>query len=420
MSVSLFIQNTYYVINLDSSSLHAYPAYQSVRDEINRRMSPLSGGTDWQQVDQHCEWLAKGPGVDLLMASYWTVANLKTQGLEAFANGLELLNAIVSMLPPAGNNKVSSGRKDSLDWVNARAVQELKALRPDISLLRALYRCERYCDQLHRMIALKQPQHAVNFEGIGFALFEHIDRLEAQLYTTKTEPALQGAVSQDIPQPSRRRSWFRWGMAGALLVFIAVSGVLAYQWQYCWLYFHVERVVDVATLKQKDIAMWQSPLIKNDVVEMLTQSVRRKLNRENGSKAQRLEQDLDAMEHLYPEEAIPLRQLVDSQQQSAIDGVDEMVTRFTDIRTRVANVVAQHRGQRDYPTLHSLEKYAVSLSPVYGRVEYIERLLEDGKMDEAQQEFAILTQRLDDLGWKWAALEQQMSSQVEYRLKSTR
>lgn len=412
MSVSLFIQNTYYVINLDSPSLRAYPAYQSVRDEINRRMSPLSGGTDWQQVNHHCEWLAKGPGVDLLMASYWAVANLKTQGLEAFANGLELLNAIVSMLPQATDNKVSSGRKDSLDWVNARAVQELKALRPDISLLRALYRCERYCDQLHRMIALKQPQHAVNFEGIGFALFEHIDRLEAQLYTTKIEPMPPVVVPQDTSQPPQRRSWLRWGMAGALLVFIAVSGVLVYQWQHRWSYFHVERVIDVEALKQQsNIEAWQSPVIKDDVVGMLTQSVHNKLAMGLGNKAQWLEQDLEAMEHLYPEDAVPLRQLVDSQQQSAIDGVDGMVTRFTDIRTRVANVVAQHQGQRDYPALHSLEKYAVSLSPVYGRVEYIERLLEDGKMDEAQQEFAILTQRLDDLGWKWGALEQQLTTQ---------
>ncbi|MCQ9087106.1 type VI secretion system ImpA family N-terminal domain-containing protein [Vibrio alginolyticus] len=412
MSVSLFIQNTYYVINLDSPSLRAYPAYQCVRDEINRRMSPLSGGTDWQQVNHHCEWLAKGPGVDLLMASYWAVANLKTQGLEAFANGLELLNAIVSMLPQATDNRISSGRKDSLDWVNARAVQELKALRPDISLLRALYRCERYCDQLHRMIALKQPQHAVNFEGVGFALFEHIDRLEAQLYTTKTEPAPQVAVPQNTPQPPKRRSWFRWGMTGTLLVLTAVSGILAYQWQHHWSYFHVERVIDVAALKQQsNIEAWQSPVIKNDVMGMLTQSVHNKLAMGLGNKAQWLEQDLEAMEHLYPEDAAPLRQLIDSQQQSAIDGVDGMVTRFTDIRTRVANVVAQHQGQRDYPALHSLEKYAVSLSPVYGRVEYIERLLEDGKMDEAQQEFAILTQRLDDLGWKWGALEQQLTTQ---------
>ncbi len=417
MSVSLFIQNTYYVINLDSPSLRAYPAYQSVRDEINRRMSPLSGGTDWQQVNHHCEWLAKGPGVDLLMASYWAVANLKTQGLEALANGLELLNAIVSMLPQASDNKVSSGRKDSLDWVNARAVQELKALRPDISLLRALYRCERYCDQLHRMIALKQPQHAVNFEGIGFALFEHIDRLEAQLYTTKTESEQQAV----LPQLPLRRSWLRWGMTGTLLVLIAVSGVLAYQWQHRWQYFHVERVLDVAALKQQqNIDVWQSPVIKDDVVGMLTQSVHYKLGMGLGNKAQWIAQDLDVMEHLYPEDAAPLRKMVHWQQQSAINDVDEMVARFTDIRTRVANVVAQHQGQRDYPALHSLEKYAVSLSPVYGRVEYIERLLKEGKVDEAQQEFTILTRRLDDLGWKWTTLEQQMPSQDVSTLKAIR
>ncbi|WP_219079218.1 type VI secretion system ImpA family N-terminal domain-containing protein [Vibrio parahaemolyticus] len=91
--------NTYYIITLDSPALRAYPAYEAVREEINRRLSPLSGGVDWAQIKTHCEWLAKGPGIDLLMAGYWTIASLKTQGLPGLANGVELINAIVSMLP---------------------------------------------------------------------------------------------------------------------------------------------------------------------------------------------------------------------------------------------------------------------------------------------------------------------------------
>ncbi|MDF4896941.1 hypothetical protein P3584_24645, partial [Vibrio parahaemolyticus] len=59
-----------------------------------------------------------------------------------------------------------------------------------------------------------------------------------------------------------------------------------------------------------------------------------------------------------------------------------------------------------YSSLATMETYAVSLSPVYGRIEYIERLLRQGQQADAEQEFDILTERLKDLHWKLDALQQ--------------
>lgn len=56
----------------------------------------------------------------------------------------------------------------------------------------------------------------------------------------------------------------------------------------------------------------------------------------------------------------------------------------------------------------SLEEFAVSLSPIYGRVDYVQGLLEQGDIPNAQKEFAILKQRLDSLSWKMAELELRM------------
>lgn len=402
MSVSLFIQNTYYMITLDSSVLRGYPAYEAVREEINRRLSPLSGGVDWQQVKTHCEWLAKGPGIDLLMAGYWTIASLKTQGLSGLANGVELMNAIVSMLPE-GDAKTACGRKDILEWVNARAVEEVKALKPDMESLRALYRCERYCEQLHRMMDRKQPSFPVNFESIGFALFEHIDRLETQHYTAS--PTTVSETTQPIAvKNTRSSSWRRWGVRlGGIFIIVAMIG--AYQWQHYWQYFQFERVIDVAKLTNSNhVGMWQQPFIKDEILETLRTLTQTQFVTDVKKPSSRVEQSLVRASVFYPEEVKALRQQMSDARDLAVKHVDERVSRFRDIRTDVANMASQYKGTKAYRPLHSLENYVIGLSPVYGRVGYIERLLKEGKASQAREEFAVLTQRLDDLNWKLGAL----------------
>ncbi|AYO02915.1 type VI secretion system ImpA family N-terminal domain-containing protein [Vibrio parahaemolyticus] len=403
MSVSLFIQNTYYIITLDSPALRAYPAYEAVREEINRRLSPLSGGVDWAQIKTHCEWLAKGPGIDLLMAGYWTIASLKTQGLPGLANGVELINAIVSMLPE-GDTKTASGRKDILEWVNARAVEEVKALKPDMESLRALYRCERYCEQLHRMTERKQPSLPVNFESIGFALFEHIDRLETQRYTASSTMVLPEAAPHATVKNVRSSSWRRWAVRlGGIFIIAAMMGT--YQWQHYWQYFQFERVIDVAKLSNSNhVGMWQQPFIKNEVLETLRALTQTQFATDVKKPSSRVEQSLVRASVFYPEEVKALRQQMSDVRDSAIKHVDERVSRFREIRTDVANMASQYKGTKAYRPLHSIENYVIGLSPVYGRVGYIERLLKEGKASQAREEFAVLTQRLDDLNWKLGAL----------------
>ncbi|HBC3509029.1 TPA: type VI secretion system ImpA family N-terminal domain-containing protein [Vibrio parahaemolyticus] len=407
MSVSLFIQNTYYVIALEPQALKTYAAYEAVRAEINRRTSPLSGGVDWHQVKTQCEWLAKGPGIDLLMAGYWAVANMKVQGLSGLANGLELLNAVVSMLPD-GDCKIAKGRKDILEWVNARVVEELKVLKPNVDRLRDLYRCERYCDQLHQMMQLKQPTLAVNFESIGFALFEHVDRLEAKWYTTPPSCRVEETQEPSLPLPSR--SWRKQGLFWGLAVFISVCVGLVYQWNHQWQYFHFERVLDIESLAEQTAI---PPFIKEDMATLLVKDIDVHLNQEFGVQKRQIESILTAFERLSPLQAQSVRQNVLSQQASAIQRVDERVERFQDTRTRVANVVGQYKGMPQYQVLHSLETYAISLSPVYGRIGYIERLMKENKREDAQKELDILTGRLNDVSWKWAQLHREMSSKKQ-------
>ncbi len=62
-------------------------------------------------------------------------------------------------------------------------VQELKALKPTYESLRDLYRAERHCELLHQLFEQQQTEYKVDFEGVRFALFEHIDRIETPYHS---------------------------------------------------------------------------------------------------------------------------------------------------------------------------------------------------------------------------------------------
>lgn len=178
---------------------------------------------------------------------------------------------------------------------------------------------------------------------------------------------------------------------------------MAYQWQY----FHFERVVDVARLAQQDRSeVWQPSVVKHDVVAQLTQTIAEDLNRGVGDNISHAQQALVTLERLYPEEAQPVSDMFHHTQHSSLARADEMVERFSHVRTQVANMAKQYKGTAGYSSLATMETYAVSLSPVYGRIEYIERLLRQGQQADAEQEFDILTERLKDLHWKLDALQQ--------------
>lgn len=135
MSNVIFIDNVCYRLTNDSEEIRGLEPYAKVREEINRRFNPIAGGTDWAVVKEYCEQLACNQGMDFLICGYYAVACLKTQGLAGYATGMELMSA---SLANQGECDVKSAkvRKEILDWVNARVVQELKALKPTYESLR--------------------------------------------------------------------------------------------------------------------------------------------------------------------------------------------------------------------------------------------------------------------------------------------
>ncbi|ENM5786535.1 ImpA family type VI secretion system protein [Vibrio metoecus] len=410
MSNIIFIDSVCYRLTNDSEEIRGLEPYAKVREEINRRFNPIAGGTDWEVVKEYCEQLACNQGMDFLICGYYAVACLKTQGLAGYATGMELMSA---SLANQGECDVKSAkvRKEILDWVNARVVQELKALKPTHESLRDLYRAERHCERLHQLFEQQQTEYKVDFEGVGFALFEHIDRIETQYHSLLKK--------QEKVQPPKLKFWQR---GYGLCMFGAVGlalGVTAGYWAWPWFYTtpyaqpqlvtvlnHAEQAQAlIRESSQSERERWQ-----RDLVPLYRSTLEQNLAASFSEPKQQAISQLSLLRTLYPdnEQVNTLSQTFSLQQQAALEQTALFVAKFSEIRTKMANIaLLAKRGKwaELEKQTKSLEEFAVSLSPIYGRVDYVQGLLEQGDIPNAQKEFAILKQRLDSLSWKIAELE---------------
>ena len=89
----IYIENKRFYIESDSSQIRDEERYCAIKDSINRRAAISKSRFDWGGVYTDAESLAEAVGIDLIMASYFTVAAFKTQGFRGFANGLALINS---------------------------------------------------------------------------------------------------------------------------------------------------------------------------------------------------------------------------------------------------------------------------------------------------------------------------------------
>jgi type VI secretion system protein VasL len=92
----------------------------------------------------------------------------------------------------------------------------------------------------------------------------------------------------------------------------------------------------------------------------------------------------------------------------------EQTHRFLLARTRAANIrlEAKHSDLEKLRTLtEGLEDYAISLSPLIGRIDYIDTLIHDGHIAQAKTEAAILDTRLNALLLKAGELRQRLDEE---------
>lgn len=423
MQNTIFLDNHYYHLTDDPHKIRDLADYETVREQLNRGYNPLAGGPNWEEVHTCCMRLAKGPGLDFLMTAYFTLASLKVQGLSGYANGLELLTAHVSQRGEP-SSKQASAHKDIIDWVNTRVAKELKELKPDYAALRDLYRAERYCERLHQLLEQQQPSQIVDFESVGFALFEHIDRIEARYHTLmkrqdKEVQAQQATIS---------RQRYYWSLivaciVGGLLVIGAWYGYQNLAWFHKNDYATSQSVPILqssaqAKRYQKQVSKTQLERWKHDVVPLYSTSIKQHMSASMLSHPWRAQQEMAVLNTLYPgsSQVAELNNELHKTQQDALAQTERFIERFKQIRTTMANVsLMAKKGHLHALQQHTqdLENFAVSLSPIYGRVDYVQTLIKRGEMDKANKEFLVLKQRLTSLSWQMLQLRQRLRPEAQ-------
>ncbi|OLQ90617.1 type VI secretion protein [Vibrio panuliri] len=414
MSKTVLLDQVVYHITPDSQSIRNREEYQKVRDEINGRFNPLSGGTQWLEVHHACEQLAKGPGIDLLMCGYLTVAKLKIEGLSGYANGLELLMQCLTILPEP-DSKTAKKRKEVLSWVNSKVLPELKQLKPTQEQLRALYRCENMCDRIHQWMALQQPDVSVDFDGVGYVLFEHIDHIETRYHTAIKRQDKQSKSAGYITPKRHRLSLLATGLLTTMTSLTAL-----------WLYYNpnvfnpypFQQTVTTPVLTQSNLDDYLANTkparvlaVQSELVPLYQMAIEANSHVSVEQPYLKAIEQLNVLQALYAND-VQVEQIghkLQKNQHEAIEQADQFVARFSEMRTRMANIALLAKNQRWSQVANetkSLEEFAVSLSPIYGRVGYVETLIANDQQQLAMEEFEELKRRLNHLSWKVVQLQQ--------------
>lgn len=401
----------------NESQLRDSPTYQKIRSEINRRNIPLSGGTDWENVRLLCERIGSSEGVDLLVAVYYTVAAIKTQGLNGLAVGLELQAALIKKF---GGNSIFPAvrRAELLTWMIGKIGPEIRSLKPSVRQLRELYRCERACHSLHNQFNLLQPDQIPDLDMVAFTIFEYIDQLE-----TNAEIA-QPKIIEITP----KFSWKQRVLPYAGGVCIAVSGFFGVN----YLVENLDTPASIVTIEKELPRVMATAYIetlpsiidignlnanKAEIAKLYTDQSNALINKkvtDDVKEALALESTLQA---LYPldialmEGASPIEQW----KKDMLAVVEAQYGRFSRARTNAANInlmVENDKYTQAKALAKKMEDYAISLSPVYGRAMYIEELIEQGKVETSKLELEKLLYNLKALNLKIALLENQVAKKA--------
>ncbi|PST99834.1 type VI secretion system ImpA family N-terminal domain-containing protein [Photobacterium iliopiscarium] len=416
-----FYQGRQFTFVDDESKLRNSTRYQLIRDEINRLNNPSYGKIDWDKIKMLCEDLARTDGLNFLTTLYYTTALVKERGIGGLANGLELqLAALIHLY----NNKDANLIKcaDLYRWMIARIGGELRRLEPNQSQLKDLYRCERCCKEIYELFLDVHPQHVPDLEAISYVIFEHIDYLEGNIKPIALVEEKHIDKLDDIPlelpshnnKPRIRPYWvFCLGLLLGLSVFVAkdyletTTNPLVKQ-------LTAEKL-EAQILTSEQISQLQhqySPSVfssnKSTIISLYLHQANDEINTLSGENISQALSLMDTVKQLYPNDA-----QIEQNQQYIADIRERFETqyrRFKTARTNIANLqqtMSQSRNNKMASLSEDLNDYAIGLSPVYGRIDYIEQQLINKNQPEVQKELQQLDSEIKGLELKFSQLTDQ-------------
>ncbi|CZF82691.1 type VI secretion system ImpA family N-terminal domain-containing protein [Grimontia marina] len=406
----------------NSAKLRDSSDYQKIRSEINRRFNPLAGSTDWTKVRELCEKVATEEGADLLVAIYFTVASMKTQGLSGFANGLELQVAVLRA--PEDENMPHAKRAELYRWMLGRIGEEVRAIHPSIGQLRDLYRCERALEAIDRNLSKNGGHKVDDLDVLGFSIFEHIDRLESQSKGIAIAPP---PVEAEVKKQNISALIFIGGLfvgAASLYGLLEVQGSAETPLTDLTTAGVEPKVIsleEAQSVREKygsqALKEYQAQLLPSyaDKVSILTAS---KIGDNYASGMEYA----DSLQYLFPDtpEAAQVAKSLQQWQSGLVAEFDTMNEKFETARTRAANIslyAKSGRADQVQALARGLENYAISLSPLVARISFAEKLISDGDVEKAKQELDVLDKQLKALVMKKMLVGETLSESEQLEVK---
>lgn len=394
------IQMNRFKIVDDERQLRDNDLYQQIRNEVNRRFNPLSGGCDWQKVYNDCQSLIRSSGSDLLLASYYCVAALKIEGISGLADALELEYEVLDKF---GEQSIfpAQRRLELFNWQTSRVIPELKRLNPSLEQLRDLYRCERACQALDEKIQQLQQGQIQGWDALGLNIFEQIDKLERAF----NAPSERVKVVNQATWTMR----LRWSLVGVVLAVVLGAPIAlknnSKQLSPIWAALSTQQIVPKAlTLKQgQDIAQRFShnelSAQQDKFMALYYQRIKQLNQRPVYWRSREVNALVDTLSRLYPNDSKveKLKKQYTLFDQHNLSLYRHQLDKFRQARTDFANLersFAKHNYWQAQRLAKALSGYSQSLSPVYGQMAYIEKLLEGSHVRQAREQFEQLNQRI--------------------------
>ncbi|MFM2484440.1 type VI secretion system ImpA family N-terminal domain-containing protein [Celerinatantimonas yamalensis] len=404
----------------DEKQLRDHHIYQNIRHEVNRRLNPLSGGTDWHKVYVDCQTLCHSEGSDLLVACYFAVASLKERGIAGLADALELQWAVLDKF---GTHSIfpTPRRIELLAWQTSRLLPELKRLKPEIEQLRDLYRCERTCQALDEMMQQLQDGQATSLDALGLVIFEHIDEVESQFRRTPKVP-----VDASLPVSQGRLRWALLG-AGLAIVVLAPLGLRTrtYEpsplWQRLTYPVKLPQSLSLAqgAALDRHFTHQQLEQQRTGLTALYRQRIESLINRPVYWSYEKAYALVNTIKRLYPNDSdvVDYTQQLSQARLTTQTLYQQQLSKFSQARTDFSNLqqaLVQQDMQQATRLATQLKRYSQGLSPIYGQLSYIEQLLAQHQTQKAREQLQTLNQRL----WAVQARMQQLASAAMYTPKA--
>ncbi|WP_283131932.1 type VI secretion system ImpA family N-terminal domain-containing protein [Enterovibrio norvegicus] len=399
----------------DTSRLRDSSDYQKIRSEINRRFNPLAGLTDWEKVRTLCEKVAQEEGGDLLVAIYYTVAAMKTRGLAGLANGLELQVSVLGT-GHEDNDMPAARRLELYRWMLGRIGEEVRAMRPEQGQIRELYRCERSLQAIDAFLSKQNGTKVDDLDALGFTIFEHIDRLESR--SASRAPAMP--IEVEVKKQNVNALIFFVGLAvGAVAIYLLLQlqGTRPNPTTQLTTALPEPKIITLEEAQQihqefgtEALSSHREQLLTayTDKVSVLTAST-------SGDNLLEGIELANSLAYVFPEapEVTLMNKNLQDWQEGLLAEVEELKQRFVTARTRAANLSlsAKNGNFSQVEALATgLENYAISLSPLIGRLTFVEQQIAEGNLERAKQELALLDADLKAITLEKALLEREIEA----------